>query len=221
MSLCDRFLGSGVGAKAIIAVTGLLLTGFVIAHLSGNLLIFAGPEAMNSYAAGLKKLGALLWIARGGLLVTFLVHLWLALKLNIQNRAARPEKYACEKTMVATFASLHMVKTGLLLFAFIAYHLAHYTFRIASDEVNAIPAEDVYGMMIAGFSNPVVSGFYIFAMAALAMHLCHGVSSAFQSLGLNHHNINVVSDKLGPLVAAIVFVGFSSIPIAVLLGCIH
>ena len=221
MSLCSRFLGSGVGAKAVIAVTGLMLTGFVLAHLSGNLLVFAGPEAMNAYAAGLKKLGGLLWLARGGLLLAFMVHLWFALKLNIQNRAARPQKYVCEKTMEANFASLHMVKTGILLFAFICYHLAHYTFRIASDEVNAIPAEDVYGMIIAGFSNPIVSGFYILAMAALAMHLRHGVSSAFQSLGLHHHNINVISEKLGPLVAAIVFVGFSSIPIAVLMGCIH
>ncbi len=220
MSLCDRIFCSGVGAKGLVAITGLMLTGFVVMHLSGNLLMFAGPDAMNAYAAGLKKLGALLWIARGGLLAAFILHLGLAVKLNLENKAARPQKYAHEATMRATFASTHMVHTGLLMFAFIAYHLAHYTFRIASDDVNAVPAEDVYGMVVAGFSSPVVSGFYILAMAALAMHLYHGVSSAFQSLGIYHPNINVVTNKLGPIIAAIVFLGFSSIPIAVLSGCI-
>lgn len=221
MSLCRRFLDSSVGGKAIVGITGLLLSGFVLAHLSGNLLVFAGPEAINKYSAGLKNLGALLWVARGGLLVTFILHLAMAIKLNIKNRGARPQAYACKKYAAATFSSRYMLETGLLLFAFIGYHLAHYTFRVASAEVNAIPAEDVYGMIVAGFSNPVVSGFYILAMAALASHLRHGVSSAFQSLGAYHPNINVVTSKLGPIVAAIVFLGFSSIPIAVLTGCIH
>lgn len=221
MALCKRILGNGVGAKGIVAITGLMLTGFVIAHLSGNLLMFAGPEAMNKYAAGLKALGGLLWVARGGLLAAFIIHIGLAIKLNLQNRAARPQKYAHEATMVATFASRYMVHTGLLLFAFIAFHLAHYTFRVACEEVNVIPAEDVYAMMIAGFSQPLVSIFYIIAMAVLALHLRHGVSSAFQSLGIYHPNINSITHKLGPVVAIIVFLGFSSIPIAILGGCIH
>lgn len=221
MSLGRRFFQSSVGSKAVVGITGLLLTGFVLAHLSGNLLVFAGPEALNTYSAGLKKLGGLLWVARIGLLITLVIHLKLALTLNIKNSQARPQAYACRNYSTATFASRYMVHTGIMIFAFVCYHLAHYTFRIASTDVNAVPAEDVYGMIIAGFSNPVVSGFYILAMAALALHLRHGVSSAFQSLGLHHHNINMITDKLGPIVAAIVFLGFSSIPIAVLTGCIH
>ncbi|MCX6117939.1 MAG: succinate dehydrogenase cytochrome b subunit [Proteobacteria bacterium] len=220
MALCDRIIGNGVGAKAVVAITGLMLTGFVMAHLSGNLLVFAGPEAFNKYAAGLKSLGGILWVARLGLLGIFILHLGLAIRLNLENKAARPQKYVNEATMEATFASRYMVQTGLLLFAFIIYHLAHYTFRVASDDVNAVPAEDVYGMVIAGFSNPIVSGFYVLAMAALAMHLKHGVSSAFQSLGIYHPNLNVVTQKLGPIIAAIVFVGFASIPVSVLMGCI-
>lgn len=220
MGLKQRFLCNGVGAKFIVALTGLALTGFVLAHLSGNLLLFAGPEAMNAYAANLKKLGALLWVARAGLLLAAVVHIGLAIKLNIDNRKARPIKYSCEKTMEATFASRYMAQTGLLLFAFIAYHLAHFTFRVVGD-ADTLPPEDVYGMVVQGFSNPVISGFYVFAMGVLALHLRHGVSSVFQTLGVNHPNINKVRDLAGPVVAAIVFFGFSSLPIAVLTGCIR
>lgn len=221
MSLCRRFFESSVGGKAVVGVTGLLLSGFVLAHLSGNLLVFAGPDAFNAYAAGLRKLGGLLWAARIGLLLVFLIHLKQTIALNIKNSQARPTPYACRNYAAASFASRYMVHTGILIFAFVCYHLAHYTFRVTSPEISALPPEDVYAMVISGFSNPVISGLYIFAMAALALHLYHGVSSAFQSLGLHHHNINVVTDKLGPIIAAIVFLGFSAIPIAVLTGCVH
>lgn len=221
MSVRQRFLGNGVGAKALVAVTGLLLTGFVLAHLSGNLLVFAGPEALNKYAASLHALGGLLWVARGGLIAVFIIHLGLAIKLNLENKAARPEKYQYEATMEATFASRHMFHTGILIFTFAILHLAHYTFRILSAEVNDIPKEDVHAMMVAGFTNPVVSSLYILAMAALALHLRHGVSSAFQTIGIYHPSVNGLLSKLGPIVALIVFVGFSSIPIAVLIGCVR
>jgi succinate dehydrogenase / fumarate reductase, cytochrome b subunit len=220
MALCDRFLKNGVGAKAIVAVTGLMLSGFVVSHLTGNLLVFAGPEALNKYAAGLKSLGGLLWIARGGLLLAFITHLGLAAKLNLQNKAARPSKYQFAATMKATFASRTMVHTGLLILTFVLFHLAHYTFRVACAEVNAVPAEDVYGMMVAGFSSVGVSFFYILAMAALGLHLSHGISSAFQSLGLYNPNLNRLTRPLGPAVGLLVFLGFSSIPLAVLSGCI-
>jgi succinate dehydrogenase / fumarate reductase cytochrome b subunit len=203
-----------------VAITGLALTGFVLAHLSGNLLLFAGPEAFNQYAAGLKALGPLLWVARAGLLVMFVLHLTLAIRLNLANKAARPEKYAFEQTMKATFASRYMVHTGLLLFAFIVYHLAHYTFRVVDPSYHDLPEGDVYAMVVQGFSQPLVSVFYIVAMAALAIHLRHGVSSVFQTLGIYHPNINKCVAIIGPLIAAIVFLGFSSIPLAVLSGCI-
>jgi succinate dehydrogenase / fumarate reductase cytochrome b subunit len=113
-----------------------------------------------------------------------------------------------------------MIHTGSLMFAFILYHLAHFTFRVVNPEFSNLPEGDIYGMVVSGFSSPAVSGFYIISIAALAMHLRHGVSSVFQSLGLYHGNLNPVTEKLGPIVAVIVFVGFSSIPAAVLLGLV-
>ena len=220
MKLCDRIFGSPVGAKMLMALTGLMLTGFVLAHLSGNFLLYAGPEKFNAYADGLQSLGLLLWLARGGLLTAFVLHLYLAIKLTIENKAARPVPYAHEATIQATFASRYMVHTGLLMFAFIVYHLAHFTFKVTSPEIASLTPGDAYSMVILGFSEPVVSGFYILAMAALATHLRHGVSSVFQSFGLYHGNLNIVTDKLGPIVAAIVFFGFSSIPVSVLMGCL-
>jgi succinate dehydrogenase / fumarate reductase cytochrome b subunit len=220
MTLCDRLFKSPVGAKMLMAVTGLMLTGFVLAHLSGNLLIYAGRDVFNAYAKGLHSLGALLWIARIGLLGAFALHLYLAITLTTQNRAARPVGYAHEATMQATLASRYMIHTGLLMFAFIVYHLAHYTFRVVNPEFASLDEGDVYGMVIAGFSSPAVSAFYVVSMIALAAHLRHGVSSLFQSLGLYHGNLNPVTDKLGPIVALIVLVGFSSIPIAVLTGLV-
>lgn len=218
MKICDRLFHSPIGAKVLMAITGLMLTGFVLAHLSGNLLIFAGPEKFNAYAHGLQSLGALLWVARVGLLVVFLIHLTLAISLSRQNKAARPQGYVQEATMQATWASRYMIHTGILMLAFVLFHLAHYTFRIVTPEISMLPEGDVYQMVVTGFSSPVISTFYVIAMAALAAHLCHGVSSVFQSLGVYHGNLNPLTDKLGPMVAAIVFLGFSSIPIAVLTG---
>ncbi len=220
MKLCDRLFNSSVGAKMLMAVTGLMLTGFVLAHLSGNLLIFAGAEKFNAYAAGLKSLGALLWVARLGLLGAFVLHVYLAVKLTAENRSARPVKYAHEATIQASFASRYMIHTGLMMAAFIAFHLAHYTFRWTDPSFASLPEGDIYAMVIAGFSSPAVSGFYVLAMLALSFHLCHGVSSVFQTLGLYHGNLNPMTEKLGPIVATIVFVGFSSIPLAVLAGLV-
>jgi len=220
MKLCDRLFNSPVGAKMVMAITGLALTGFVLVHLSGNLLIFAGRDVFNAYAKGLHSLGALLWIARIGLLGAFVLHMYLAIKLSIENRAARPIGYAHEATIQATLASRHMIHTGVLMLAFVIYHLAHYTFRVVSPEISALDQHDVYAMVVMGFSSPTVSAFYILSMAALSAHLRHGVSSLFQSLGLYHGNINPITEKLGPIVAVITFVGFSSIPIAVLTGAV-
>ena len=220
MTLCDRVFGSPIGAKMLMALTGLMLTGFVLAHLFGNFLLYAGPEKFNAYAHGMQSLGLLLWIMRGGLLTVFVLHLCLAIKLTIENKAARPVPYAHEATIQATFASRYMAQTGIMMFAFVVYHLAHFTFKVVSPEISLLPPGDAYSMVIAGFSEPVVSGFYILAMAALATHLRHGVSSAFQSFGVYHGNLNVVTDKLGPIIATIVFLGFSSIPVSVLMGCI-
>jgi succinate dehydrogenase / fumarate reductase cytochrome b subunit len=220
MTLFNRIFNSSLGGKYLVAITGLMLTGFVIGHLSGNLLVFAGPEALNAYAAQLKALGPLLWVARIGLLAAFVLHLAMAARLTIQNRLARPERYVFDNTMKATFASRYMIHTGMLTFTFLLFHLAHYTFRLVHSPTLQVEAHDVYGMLVAGFSDPLISGFYVLSIAALAMHLRHGVSSAFQTFGVRHPNISPLVNKAGITVAVIVFFGFSSIPVAVLTGIV-
>ena len=125
-----RPVRSSLGKKYVMAVTGVLLIGFVLAHMAGNLLIYFGRDAINTYAAALAARPALLWMARIGLLAVFLTHLFLAIKLTLENSAARPQAYAYERTLRASFASRHMMLTGLVLLAFIVYHLAHFTLGV-------------------------------------------------------------------------------------------
>jgi succinate dehydrogenase / fumarate reductase cytochrome b subunit len=132
MHLLPRLVHSSLGKKYVMAVTGLLLIGFVLAHMAGNLLIFFGPDAINSYAAALKAKPYLLWPARVGLLVVFLIHLYVAFRLTYENYAARPQGYVHERTLQASFASRHMMLTGMVLLAFIVYHLAHFTFGVVT-----------------------------------------------------------------------------------------
>jgi succinate dehydrogenase / fumarate reductase cytochrome b subunit len=189
--------------KATTAVTGFLLTGFVIVHLIGNLNVLAGPDAINGYAKFLKDLGPGLWIARGALLTVFALHVVLALTLAQRARDARPVRYQYPATIQATQASLTMPWTGLAILAFVVFHLAHYTFAWVAtvparsiitnqpresnylDLVDAHGRHDVYTMVVKGFENPWVSGIYVVAMLILFVHLKHGIGSVFQSLGLN------------------------------------
>lgn len=130
MKLQPRPLSSSLGTKYLMAITGVMLIGFVLTHMAGNLLFFAGPDALNSYAHGLKARPYLLWPARAGLLAVFVLHLLLALRLKWQNSNARPVKYEYEDTLQASWASRHMLLTGLVLLAFVVFHLAHYTFGV-------------------------------------------------------------------------------------------
>jgi succinate dehydrogenase / fumarate reductase cytochrome b subunit len=241
MSLLTLPVRTTLGAKYVMALTGLGLIGFVLAHMFGNLLIFAGRDALNAYAEGLKAKPALLWSARTGLLAIFLLHLFLAFRLWQINRSARPIRYVHEDTVQASWASRNMVLTGLVLLAFILYHLAHFTFGVVAkaDEVGPTgevirtdyldlrdlhdpkePRQDVYRMVVSGFQSPWITLTYVTAMVFLCLHLWHGGSSWFQSLGLNHPQYNPVIFKVGPVLALIVFIGNCSIPLAVLIGAI-
>ena len=219
------FFTTSTGMKATTAITGALLTGFLVVHLLGNLQVLAGPEAINSYAHKLKELGPFLWLARGGLLGIFVVHVVLALWLALKARAARPVPYQYKARIQATRASLTMPWTGLTILAFTIFHLAHFTFAwvdtvparsrfggemIESNYLDLVDAQgrhDVYSMVIHGYSNPYISIIYVVAMLLLFVHLKHGVGSIFQSLGLNTPRIQSAIRWFSLAVAAIIVGG--------------
>ena len=225
MTSIAAFHRSSVGRKLIVAVSGAILILFVIGHLLGNLLIFLGPDWINGYGEHLRALGPLLWIIRGFLFLTVVVHVYYTIRLAIENRRARPERYRRKEIVKATLASRTMVMSGLILLAFIVFHLLHFTVRTTDPRFATLPKDplgnyDVYSMMVLGFTSPLVSGFYVLAMFLLALHLSHGSSSFFQSLGLNNQQLTSRLAVAGRVFAWLLFFGYSSIPIAVLLGWI-
>lgn len=217
-----RIYDSTLGKKYIMALTGFALFAFVIVHLMGNLQIFLGREPLNAYAAFLKSKPVLLWMARVGLLVVFVLHILTAVQLWQRNRAARPVKYAVGKPPVSTLANRTLIVSGAIILAFVIYHLLHFTVGITDPQAYALRdslnRHDVYGMVVEGFRHPLVSAFYIVAMALLCLHLSHGVSSMFQSLGIRNNVYDKSFDRFAKIAAALIFIGNCSIPIAVLVG---
>lgn len=228
MSLLPSFFTSSLGKKYTMGITGLLLVLFVLGHMTGNLLIFVGPEAINSYAEFLHEAGhgLLIWVARGGLLALFAIHLFLAFVIRAENKKARPVDYANHKPQVSDWAARHMLLSGLVILIFVLYHLAHFTFGITDfshDWLFHIDPKrphyyDVFAMVIFGFREPIIAVFYLVAQIVLATHLWHGASSWFQSVGLNRRSWRSVTAWFGPVLALVVFLGNSSIPIAVQAG---
>lgn len=224
MSNRSAVLTSSIGSKVVMALSGAGLVLFVIVHMAGNLQMFVGQEAMNNYGVALRKFGPLLWVIRFGLLGIFLAHAVYAIRLKLQNRAARPVPYVAKNTVQATLASRTMVISGLIVLAFVVYHLLHFTLGVTDPRnfqlADAQGRHDIYNMVVRGFQNVFVSGFYILAMVLLFSHLSHGASSFFQSLGWNHPRFSTVIKKIGPAVAWLVCLGFISVPLGVLLGII-
>jgi succinate dehydrogenase / fumarate reductase cytochrome b subunit len=214
------FLGSSIGQKVVMAVSGLVLYAFVIGHMLGNLQIFLGREAINHYSVFLRELlhGQGLWIARAGLLVAVVLHVWMAVTLTLSNWAARPVGYREWQPRESTFASRTMVWSGPLLALFILYHLAHLTLGVAGQ---GFRDGQVYDNVVLGFSNPFVSAFYILAMLALGLHMYHGFWSLLQTLGLSHARWNALRRTASTVLAGIVVAGNISIPVAVLAGVVH
>ncbi len=209
----------------IVAITGIILILFVIGHLLGNLQIFLGPDWINGYSQHLRDLGPLLWLVRIFLLLTVIVHIYVTIQLAIENRSARPDRYIDRQYVKATFASRHMVVSGLIVLAFIIYHLAHFTVRVTDRRFGLLKADplghyDVYLMMVYGFQSYLVSGFYLLGLFLLALHLSHGSSSFFQSLGLNDKKLTPRLAVGGRIFAWLLFAGYASIPVAILLGLV-
>ena len=232
---------STIGRKILMAVTGLILIGFVVGHLVGNLQVFSAPDKINGYAHFLQSLGPLLWVARIGLLVAVGIHVWAATVLTLENHAARDVAYGVKHTIRATLASRMMRWSGYVVLAFIVYHIAHFTLGVAGAESfkTALPeytmqseyhiagfpvvaegavVHDVHSMVILGFQNVLVSLFYIVAVGLLSIHLLHGADSMFQTLGLRSTRWSGALRKICVLFAAVYFLGNLAIPGAVLLG---
>ncbi len=223
------FVGSSVGKKLLVALTGLALLAFLAVHLAGNLLIYRGPGELNAYAHELKTLlhGSAVWIARAGLLAMFVVHVGLTISLVKENRAARPVTYRKSATIQASLASRTMILSGLVILAFAIYHLLHFTVQVTDPTYKAMTytlhgqqVHDVYSMVVKGFSSVPVSAFYILSMALLCAHLSHGFASVFQTLGLRSKQTATLLKGLGLAYAIIIFLGNISIPISVLTGVI-
>lgn len=203
------------------AVTGGFLFLFVVAHMLGNLQVFLGQEALNEYAHKLQAMTHLLWFARVFLLTNLVLHVFVALKLTAESHGARPQPYAKKDFVQASYASRTMLMSGIIILLFTVYHLLHFTLGVTNpalyDVVDAKGRHDVYTMVVTSFQNPWVSGIYVAAMAALCLHLSHGVSSIFQTLGISRSPFNARLTKWSNLIAIVIFVGNTSMPVCALL----
>jgi succinate dehydrogenase / fumarate reductase cytochrome b subunit len=217
-----KLLSASVGKKILMAITGQVLVLFVIAHIIGNSTIYF--DGLNSYAEHLHSLAALVWANRFVMLAVLAVHIFFGISLTLENSAAAPRAYAVSKALRATFASKNMIWTGLVIGVFLVYHLLHFTFQVTNPETAALSNMDAAGrpdvaaMVIAGFQNITISIIYIISMAALLLHLSHGIQSTFQSLGLNNDNTLPVFEKAGSVIAYILFIAFILIPVVIVIG---
>ena len=217
-----RFYEAPIGKKAVMAITGVMLVGYVFAHLLGNLQIYsADAEQINRYAAFLHNPAnaAALWAARSVLLLAVVLHIIAAIQLWLQNRAARPIGYVKKADLPTSYAARTMIWSGPIVGAFVVFHVLHLTVGAVLPLRELGPnMPDVRYNVITGFSNPWISGFYILAMILLCLHLYHGMWSMFQSLGISHPRYTPVVKKAAAVLAILVAVGNCSIPIAVLTG---
>lgn len=219
---------STLGRKYIMGITGIGLVAFIIVHMLGNLQIFLGQDTLNQYAVLLKSSAEVLWGFRLGLLTLVVLHIAAAVSLVIDNRKARPKGYAAEGTVQASYASRTMKYSGIIVLAFVIYHILHFTAKVTHPNYKELMAPldgkmvpDVYTMVIMGFSNVWISLFYIISVGLLCMHLSHGVSSMFQSLGLQTRKNEAILKPGAKALSVIIFLGMVSVPVAVLLKIIE
>jgi succinate dehydrogenase / fumarate reductase cytochrome b subunit len=209
------------------AVSGFSMLAFVVVHLLGNSTIYAGPDGMNAYAEALHRFPLLIWIFRLILFVMLCLHVFYGIILTLENRAAKPQTYAERKNIQATFAGRNMIWTGLLIGAFIVYHLLHFTFQVTNPEIaagrhlDAMGRPDVFMMVVLSFRKLAICVLYVGAMIALGLHLSHSIQSAVQTVGLNGERSFPVVMKGGTIVAIIIFLGFAAFPIVILAGILR
>jgi succinate dehydrogenase / fumarate reductase cytochrome b subunit len=230
MSWFTDLYRSAVGKKAVMAVTGLILFGFVLMHMVANLKLYGGKDDegvyhLDSYAGWLLEVGepavpheGLLWIARLVLLASVVLHIWSSWEVTKMSRDARPHSYAKRKPVRMSYASRTMRWGGVIILLFVVYHLLHFTTGNVHPDFRE---GQVFYNVVTGFQNPLVSLFYIAANIALGFHLYHGLWSLFQSLGWNHPRFNHWRRGFAHAFAWIVTLGNISFPLAVMAGFVH
>jgi succinate dehydrogenase cytochrome b subunit len=223
-----RFLGyilTSLGSKVLVALSGLGLAGFVLFHMLGNLQVFEGANALNSYAAFLREMPILLWTARLGLIGVVSVHIGLAIRLVMRNRRARPVGYEVRDYRQASVASRTMALTGGLLLLFIIFHLLHLTLGVVdssfTDRLDAQGRRDVFSKVIHAFQNPLFVVLYLAGQMVLGLHLSHALSSSLQTLGIEHPILDRLFRGAGPVVALLIVAGNMAIILAVALGMVR
>jgi succinate dehydrogenase / fumarate reductase cytochrome b subunit len=213
------FWQSTNGKKIVMAVTGCIMFLFVTGHMLGNLQIYDGPERLNAYGHLLHSLGEILWIIRGVMALTILLHFTATIQLALATKRARPVGYSRKEAINSSYASRTMYWSGPIVLAFVIFHLLHFTVGAIHPHAQFVPG-DVYGNVVAGFQVWWVSAWYIFAVSLLGIHLSHGISSMFQSVGLAHPRISPLLKLAANAIAAVIVLGYISIPISVLLGIV-
>jgi succinate dehydrogenase / fumarate reductase cytochrome b subunit len=232
MKIIKTLLGSSVGHKLVLAVTGGLLFLFVLAHLAGNLQFYLGPSAINTYGHMFQENENLRWPIRLALVFLVALHAWTAVRLTLANRRARPVGYdGNPPPITASYASRTMLMTGLIVASFVIYHLLHFTVRVPAVNLTGQDfaaltepmgggheRHDIFKMMVLGFRQWPVSLFYLVGVGLLSVHLSNGIRAVFQSLGLKNGKWDPVVNRVAPVIAWLIFLGYASIPVSVLLG---
>jgi succinate dehydrogenase / fumarate reductase, cytochrome b subunit len=215
---------SSIGKKFVMAVTGLIWFGYLIAHLWGNLKIYAGPVYLNEYGAFLRTVGGplfgpsqLLWVARMVLIPAFAIHILAAVQIKQRDLASRPRRYSRRRNLESTIASRTMLWGGLFILLFVIYHVLDFTFGTVNPSYEE---GNIYHNVVASFRSLPVAVFYVLAMLAVGLHLFHGIWSMFQTLGLNTRRSNRIIRNLATIFSLALTVGNISIPIAVLFGAV-
>ncbi len=221
-------INSLIISKILVAVTGLMMVGFILGHTAANTLVYLGPDLgkdlLNAYAAGLKATPLLLWGARITLLIALVIHVLTTIKLVMLNRASKPINYKVKNHHRANFASQGMMIFGLVILFFVIYHLMHYTFGVTHPEymdyMDTQGRHDVYRMVVAGFQQPLISIFYVIAVIGLGFHLKHGVQSMIHTLGISSNKIMLTTRKVSNVISIAITILLAFIPISILLGLV-
>jgi len=216
---------STISKKIIMALTGQILILFVLFHISGNSTIFF--HKLNAYVVGLHALPVIVWGGRAVLVLAFVLHIWYGTVLKLENRSAKPDAYAVTRYRNATFSGRYQIWSGIIIAAFLIYHLLQFTFRVTNPAISAdthtdsLGRPDVFMMVFQTFRNLGISGIYAISLIALGLHLLHGIQSSFQTWGLNNDRVFPVIDKMGTLASIVLFMWYITIPAAIVFGILQ